>query len=636
MAYDGILMRACVHELNEALAGGRVDRVTQPNKHEVILHIRNQSKTHKLLLSALAQEARVQITANTPPNPDKPPLFCMVLRKHLENGRVLSFEQKGLDRVMALRVQAVDEMGDLTERLLMVEIMGKHSNIILLEPPKAEADPAPPASPGECRIVDSLRRIPASVSRYRQVLPGEKYILPPAQHKLPLWEERAEDIAPRLMAAGISRALDKVILSAYDGLGPLSAQELIHRAGASPVDTLEYFGQLEYSRLFRAVYDLGQELREQKYSPEILMADGRPKDFSAIALSLFPESQRRPCPSVNAMLEDYFKDRGIINLFRQKQADLEQIVRREQERCHKKAGLQAASIQEADAAGNWQLYGQLLMANHYRLKQGEEAVVEDYTKEDRPEIRIPLDPTLSVIDNAQLYFSRYQKARNTAEKARVYYEETLLELEYLDSLANSLTTVTTLGELAEIRGELREAGYVKSDGRESVPGPGGRGTSRELLAKGLSGGPGKPGKGGKFGKKPKAPAKAAKAGGREEAISLGRELIGGFEVLYGKNNRQNDYLTMKLAKPGDLWLHTQKIPSSHVIIRNPEKKPVPDQVLEEAARLCLAHSQAKSSGANIDYTQRQNVWKPKGAKPGMVLYENYQTIYARPGNDFNR
>lgn len=677
MAYDGILMRACARELNEILAGGRVDRITQPNRHEIILHIRSQSKTYKLLLSALAQEARVQIVSAAAPNPDKPPLFCMVLRKYLENGRILSFEQKGLDRILTLRIQAADEMGDQRERLLIAEIMGKHSNIILAEPAKAGPGGSKPAgmafeikgtgramdageaksageakgtgeakSAGEakdtgetkasgdqglwskpCRIIDSLHRVPTSVSRYRQVLPGEPYLFPPAQHKLPLWEETPEAMAPRLMAAGISRPLDKVILQTYDGLGPLSAQELIHRAGFSPVDTLEYFGQREYLQLFSAINDLGRELLCHTYKPEILLLDDKPKDFSAIALTQFPENRRQTFPSVNAMLEEYFKGRGIVNLFRQKQADLEQIVRREQERCRKKAGLQAASIQEAEAAKSWQLYGQLLMANHYCLEQGPEALVEDYTQEGCPEIPIPLDPQLSIIDNAQQYFSRYQKARNTAEKARVHYEETLAELEYLDSLSNSLTTVTSLEELAEIRGELWEAGYVKSEGKD----PSGA-RPKPFSPKGPSGGPGKPGKGGKYNKKAKTGDKNSRTagGGREETMTLGRETVEGFEVLYGKNNRQNDYLTMRLAKSGDLWLHAQKIPSSHVIIRNPEKKPVPRQVIEVAARICLAHSQAKTAGASIDYTQRQNVWKPKGAKPGMVLYENYQTLYLRP------
>ena len=622
MAYDGILMRACIHELNETLAGGRVDRVMQPNSHEIILQIRHQAKTHKLLLSALAQEARVQLTQSAPPNPEKPPLFCMVLRKHLENSRVLAFQQAGLDRILTIRFQVLDEMGDLTERLLVAEIMGKHSNLILLEPPKEqkEAETTDSSLPAG-RIIDSLTRIPASVSRYRQVLPGETYVLPPSQHKLPLWLETAEELPSRLLAAGESKPLDKIILQAYDGLGPLSAQELISRAGFSPVDTLEYFGQSEYLRLFEAVHNLGQALVSHSYTPEIFYKDGKPKDFSAIALTQFPPESRRQAPSVNGLLEDFYKNRGLINFFRQRQADLEQLVRREQERCQKKAGLQAASIQEASEAEAWQLYGQLLMANHYRLHPGREAIVEDYTKEGAPQVCIPLDPRLSVIENAQVFFNRYQKARSTAEKARIHYEETLGELEYLDSLANSLTTVTTLAELAEIRSELKEAGYVKSEGQ--------RGPGRDSRnAKGPSGGPGKPGKG-KY-KTPPAKKTPGKSGGsRDEGLTLGREEIDGFEVLYGKNNRQNDYLTMKLARPGDLWLHTQKIPSSHVIIRNPEKRPLPEKVIEAAARICLAHSQARASGANVDYTQRQNVWKPKGAKPGMVLYENYQTLYLR-------
>ncbi|MDR0468458.1 MAG: NFACT family protein, partial [Peptococcaceae bacterium] len=365
MTYDGLVMNGIARECHQLLAGGRIEKIAQPNKNEIILHLRSQGKNHKLLISILAQEARVHLTSTTPPNPDQPPVFCMVLRKHLEGGKILSIEQQGLDRVLHINVSAMDEFGDFREKRLIAEIMGKHSNLILVNPESG-------------KIIDGLKRITAAVSRWRQVLPGEAYIAPPPSQKLPPWQEQEDSISERLLRAGTSQALDKVILSAYDGLGPMSVQELIHRAGANPIDTLEYFGQGDYFRLYQSVSALGREISEGAFQPEILVHDGHPKDFSAIALTLYPSALRQPFPMLNDALDAFYRDRGVANLFRQKQADLDQIIRREQERCRKKAGLQAESILDGQEAQKWQVYGQLLTASHYTIKQGTEAAVVDF------------------------------------------------------------------------------------------------------------------------------------------------------------------------------------------------------------------------------------------------------------------
>ena len=584
MSYDGIVLRAVAHECSQRLIGGRIDKIAQPNRNEIIMTLRNQSQNYKLLLSTLAQEARVHFTTSTVPNPPQPPLFCMVLRKHLEGGKVLSIRQSGLDRILVMSVQVTDEMGDLVERQLTAEIMGKHSNLILLDP-------------ASHRIIDSIHRIPATVSRYRQVLPGFEYVAPPAQDKLPLWEETEDQIGPRLLSVGLNKALDNILLAVYAGIGPQTVQELLHRAGLEPSQTLEFFGQYEYHRLFQVIHSMGKDLSSNIYHPEAILVEGVPKTFSAIALTQYPAHQRKGFDSVNELLDFYYQNRGTYNLFRQKQTDMEQVIRREQERCEKKAGLQAAAIQEAKEAQRWRLYGDLIMAHAYQLPQGAEARVPNYFEPDTPEVLIPMDPTLTPLQNAQSYFKRYQKAQHTARQAQAPYEETLQELTYLDSIGASLSTVTELSELAEIKEELQEAGYIKA---ATV----------------------KIGKASRGGKSPKPGKKAA------VQPSPGQITIDGFQILYGKNNRQNDFLTMKIARNGDLWLHTQKIPSAHVIIRNPDRREIPDAVIQAAAKLCVWNSKAKLSlQVPVDYTQRQNVWKPKGAKPGMVLYENYRTIF---------
>ena len=605
MSYDGLVMNGITRECDRILTGGRVDRIAQPGKNEIILHLYSQGKNFKLLISTLAQEARVHLTSSVPPNPSQPPVFCMVLRKHLEGGRILSVKQQGLDRILHITVSALDEFGDLKEKCLIAEIMGKHSNLILIDPASGT-------------IIDSIKRITGAVSRWRQVLPGELYIPPPPADKLPPWREEEDAVSERLLRAGTSQALDKVLLSVYDGLGPLSVQELIHRAGASPVDTLEYFGSGDYFRLYRAVSDLGKDIEKGIYQPEILIRDGRPKDFSAIALTQFPEDQRQRFTTLNETLDAFYRDRGLANLFRQKQSDLEQIVRREQERCRKKAGLQAESILEGQEGQKWQIYGQLLTAEHYRLKQGPEAVLTNFFDPDGGTVTIPMDPRFSPIENAQAYFKRYQKAKLTAEKAQIHYEDTLNELAYLDSVALSLTTVSGLDELSEVRGELAQAGYIKPTGKGKHP----QKNRGEITGKA----PARRG-----GSQKKKTEDEPSSGG---APTLGKVRFQGYDILYGRNNRQNDYLNMKVARAGDLWFHAQNTPSAHVVVRNPDKKDVSDEVIEAAAKICLWHSRAKSAGrAAIDYTLRQNIWKPKGAKPGMMLYGQYQTLYVSVEED---
>lgn len=574
MSFDGLVMRAVVHDCNQRLTGSRIDKIYQPNRHEVVLQLRGPQGREKLLLSTLPQESRVHCTTSSTPNPASPPLFCMVLRKHLEGGRILSFQQQGLDRVMSIQVQVLNEMGDRVVRTLVAEIMGKHSNLILVDPDRNT-------------IIDAIRRVPHSVSRVRQVLPGLLYEAPPNKAKLPLWEETAEGIAPRLLALGLSAPVDKSLLKTYDGLGPQSVQELLHRARIQPEQPMEYFGEIDYQQLFQTLSQVGKDLLEHRYQPEIGYLDHHPKTFSALALTHWPENQRKAFASIYEMLDTYYQNRGILQLFQQKQNHLASVIRKEQERCQKKAQLQAQAVEAAKEAQTWRLYGDLLLTHQHSLAQGESVTVANYFEPEAPLLTIPLDPMLSPLDNAKLFFKKYQKAQQTAGAAQVHYEETLQELLYLESLATGLESVQSLQELAEIREELAEAGYLK-----------------------------------------KEPVKGKKKPPQAKGVSLHQVRLDGFQILFGKNNRQNDYITMKLARSDDLWLHLQKIPSAHVIIRNPQRQEIPDQVLSLAAKLCLWHSKARhSNNVPVDYTLRQHVWKPKGSKPGMVLYKNQRTLY---------
>jgi predicted ribosome quality control (RQC) complex YloA/Tae2 family protein len=577
MAYEGVVLRAVAYELNERLEGARVDRIYQPNRHEVVLGVRTPGQSDKLLFSTLAQEARVHLTTSKTPNPTAPPLFCMVLRKHLEGGRILSVAQRGFDRILAVTFQTVSEVGDSVQRQLIAEIMGKHSNLILVDP-------------ADLRIIDAIHRVPLTVSRYRQILPGFVYQSPPFQEKIALWDETEEGLSERLMSQNPSKPMDRILLSLYGGIGPQTVQEVLYRSGLHPADVPEFFGQHEIRRLWQAISGLSKDLLAHRYKPETM---GDPRCFSAMALTQFPEKDRRSHSSMNEALDDFYQNQGMLNLLRQRRNDLDQVLRRERERCEKKAGLQQETIREADNIRHLRLYGELLTASLHEVSQGPEASVRNFYEPDGALTVIPMDPRKTPSENAQAYFKKYRKARHGAEIAQIHYDETLRELAYLDSVQTAVQQSETLEDLLEIRDELQESGYIK--------------------------------------KEPSQRKKAPKQPGRAAADGVSKTVYLGYEIYCGKNNKQNDFLTMKIARGEDIWLHAKDIPGSHVVIKNPQGRAVPQEVLEKAAQWAVWYSKARqSSKAPVDYTKRKHVWKPNGARPGMVLYENQQTIQAAP------
>jgi len=577
MSYDGIAVRAVVSELKGLLTGARLDKIYQPSKNEILLHLRNNRQNFRLLLSTLAQEAAVYCTNQIRENPIQAPLFCMVLRKHLEGARVISVEQPGLERIIEFTLEAYNELSDLVHRRLIAEIMGKHSNIILIDPATQ-------------KIIDSLHRIPQSISSYRQVLPGLTYIQPPPQEKVIPWEITEEEFKTRLLAQPLSQKLAKCYLNLFGGFGPQTCAELISRAGLDPSQPLEFCGDYELTRLWETFNEAVQAMKEGSFQPEVIMQEGRPITFSAIALTGFTDADRLSFPSLNEALDYFYSHRLKDNSFQQKKGNLSQIISKEIERCEKKAGLQAETIHAAEETEHCRLWGELLTANQYQLSPGKEARVQNYYDPDCQTITIPLDENLSVMENAQNFFKKYQKARNAAKQAQIQLEETRRELDYLQSLITSLENVTTMAELEEISLELQEAGYLKAT------------ASRQ---------------------KKTAPA--------VESSKPVKVTIANWEIYYGKNNKQNDLLTMKMAKAEDTWLHAKDIPGSHVIIKNPEHKEIPEEILEAAAILAAYNSKARfSTQVPVDYTLKKHVWKIKGAKPGMVNYDNQRTVYVTP------
>jgi len=582
MAFDGIFLAAIREELAD-LIGSRVDRIFQPEKETIILHLRKCRETKKLLLCSFADQARVHLTSTIFTNPPSPPLFCMVLRKHLEGSTLISVVQPALERVLKLQFNTIDELGRLTTRVVVTEIMGKHSNIILLNP--------------DGEIVDATRRYTHAVSRHREVLPGRPYVPPPVQDKADPGKLDDEAFISSLLDSSLNTPLERLLVEKLAGTGPEAAREILYRAGIPTKTTLDICGIYELNRLWQALKEVLAATSPSTWQPVVVTGkDQKPLAFAALELHQYQGLPREYFASPSAACDRFFSARREAQLLEGLRLSLEHVLQRELKRCHKKEGLQAATVAEAAGAEAWRLAGELIAANIYRLEKGQDAFTTQnfYDPEGRP-VNIELDPALTPAENARVYFNRYSKAKNAAHLAREQLEKTHEEIAYLESIAQALAMATTRDDLVEIQRELRRAGYLPEIREKQQPG--------------------------KKTKQKEAPQR-----------SLPLEFVSpdGFKILVGKNNRQNDWLTLRQAVDRDLWFHARDIPGSHVIIKTNGQE-VPAATLEMAARLAARYSSARqSSRVAVDYTLVKHVRKPAGARPGRVIYEHQRTVYVVP------
>ncbi|MFZ7103130.1 MAG: Rqc2 family fibronectin-binding protein [Peptococcaceae bacterium] len=576
MSLDGIAIRAVTDELNEKLTGGRIDKIQQPDKHTIIMNIRQPGKNYKLLISVNPQTARLHLTNINRSNPTHPPIFCMVLRKHLEGSKITEISQQGLERIVHFTCEGYNDLGDRVTKVLIGEFMGKHSNLILLNLEKH-------------LIIDSLKHFTHNTNQYREILPGISYIAPPAQGKKSLETMTPDNLIDYLMNLPPGWKGSKALLNTLAGIGPQTARELVWRAGLDVDAGLEFWGEYEYTKLWQAILWLQDILRNQKYTPVLVKEEDKSIAFAPFDLQQFSRQMQTAFPSMSELIEFYIGRTEVQNLFKQKTLDLERLVDKELERCERKLALQLEKIAEEKTSEKYRIWGELLTANLYNLKQGNEAVVTDFYDENLARVTIPLEPNLTPNENAQKYFKKYAKAKVGSEKAHRQSLLTIEEINYLESIKNSLEKADSLNDLQEIRWEMEETGYVKH--------------------------------------------KPVKNKDKEKQVQIKplEAEIAGFKILIGKNNKQNDYLTLKLAKNEDIWLHVKDIPGSHVIIKNPERKEIPGEVLETAANLAGYFSKARySAQVPVDYTLKKNIKKPNGAKPGMVIYDGQKTIYITP------
>ena len=572
MALDAVCLRAVIEELRPQLLDLRVDKVQQPSRDQVILLLRGN---RRLLLNAGAGSPRIHFTELLRDNPAEPPMFCMLLRKYLVGGRVESLTQPGMERSAELTFRVTDEFGRESRRTLVLEAIGRRSNLILLDE--------------ERRIIDCLRRVDSEMSPERQVLPGLFYELPPTHEKRPFTEGDEADFRAALAAANPERPADAFLLDTYFGLSPLVARELVFQAAGDSGKRVYELTPEQETALWQSLLSLRQRVEDGDFQPICLYRDGKPAEFSYLPIRQYGDlMENRPMESFSALMDVFYESREQEERTRQRGQDLIRSVTSARDRCRRKLAQQRQEFAKCQDRDQLRISGELITANLYRMERGQtKLTAENYYDPDCREITIPLDPLLTPQQNAAKYYKRYTKAR-TAEK---YLTEQMALAErdeaYLESVLEELRQAETEQDFLDIRAELRENGFLKRSGKEK----------KEL----------------KRATKP-----------REFRTS------GGWRVLVGRNNRQNDQLTTKTADYRDLWLHTQKIHGSHVILCC-QGQEVPEEDLLQAARLAAYFSQAKdSANVPVDCAAVRYVKKPAGARPGMVTYTNARTLYVTP------
>ena len=579
MAFDGMVIYTLAEEMRDKLIPARVDKIYQPDPYLLTVNLRGQGTNYKLLISANPQFSRIHFTDEKFINPARPPAFCMLLRKYLSGGRVIEIKQPAFERMLVITVQNLNEHGDVVTYDLVVELMGRHSNIIITNQ--------------DGTILDAIRRIPSSINRHREVLPGREYIEPPAQDKAnPLRAEEAPfkglvKMEPKLKVF-------RSIMNNYRGISPLMGREIACRAGIDPKEKVKNLGDTEIEKLWEGFQRVFEKLTAGNSEPTLLKEEsGKIKAYSWTRLTQYPGFEEINFPSMSQLMDYYSKNKVKDQKLDQISANLRKTITNLLKKDKKKQDKLVKQYRETKKADEYKKKGELITANIHQLKRGmEKFTTTDYYDPDMKQITIDLDPSIPPQDNAQKYFKKYNKLKNSVK----YIKKELLHLEkeidYLEDVELSLEQIESKADLEEIRQELIEEGYVKrkDDNRN-------------------------------------------KRKHRQQKESKPRRFKSsdGFDIRVGRNNKQNDKLTMRTASREDLWFHVKDIPGSHVVIRNHDDREVPAQTLEEAATLAAYYSKAKESrNVSVDYTQIKYVNKTKGAKPGRVIYDNYQTIIVNP------
>lgn len=572
MPLDAVFLSGLHMELAPQILGAKIDKVQQPERDLLLLSLRTRDGNERLLIHGGVGSARVHLTQGRFENPASPPMFCMLLRKHLVGARITKLADNG-DRLLEIHMDAHDEMGTETRRTLVVEMMGRQSNVILVD--------------GEGIIIDCMRRVDPSMSENRPLLPGMRYRLPPKQEKPDFFETEPEERAALLRAAESGTALDSWLLHTFSGLSPLVCRELCYRAFQDASPRFASLTPEQEIAFLAAMNWLDDLVQSRKLAPYLLSDDHKPKDFSFLPIEQYGDTLRcEKRSSFSALLDDYYLRRDQAEAMRRKSQSLTKTTKNLRDRTARKLSMQREELRRSEDRETIRRRADLITANLYRIQKGDRVLrAEDFYEEGMPTVEIPLDPLKTPQQNAAQLYKQYQKAKTAETHLTALISEGETSLHYLNSVLDEISRAEGEQDLAAIRAELRESGYLKRE----------KSAKKEKL-------------------RPRAPLRFVSDSG--------------YEILVGRSNAQNDELTHRIARRTDYWLHVQKIHGSHVIIRAKDSEP-DEKTLAQAASLAVYYSQSRAGGKTpVDYTMVRNVRKPSGGLPGMVLYTTYQTILA--------
>lgn len=566
MAFDGITIANIVHELNASILDGRINKIAQPEPDELLLTIKLPRGQKRLYISASASLPLIYLTDTNKPSPMTAPNFCMLLRKHIQNGRITGIYQPKLERIICFEIEHLDELGDLCKKKLIVEIMGKHSNIIFCNE--------------EGMIIDSIKHVSSQMSSVREVLPGRTYFIPDTMEKL---DPLTVDISH--FSDGLRKKpmpLSKALYTTFTGVSPVVAEEICYLSGIESGITPSEISEDVMLHLFNQFSLYFEQVTLSAFTPAIYYKGPEPKEYAALPLSHFSMYEKKEFSSISQLLETFYSEKNNLTRIRQKSVDLRRVVQNALERNRKKYDLQFKQIRDTENRDKYKVYGELIHTYGYHLEEGAKKLeaLNYYTNE---MITIPLDPQKSAMDNAKKYFEKYNKQKRTFEALTELIQETKDEITYLESVSNSLDIALSEDDLIQIKEELTEAGFIRR----------------------------------KYTKK------------KEKILSKPFHYISsdGYHIYVGKNNLQNEELTFHFAVGNDWWFHAKGVPGSHVIVKTNGDE-LPDRTFEEAGRLAAYYS--KNRGAEkveIDYVEKKHVKKPNGSKPGFVVYyTNYSLM----------
>lgn len=574
MSLDGIFLSSIKFDLYNKLTGGRVDKIYQPDKNEIVLTIRNNGENHKLLMTVASGSPRLHITSVTRTNPQEPPMFCMLLRKHLTGAHIMDIRQINFDRILEITFECKDELETTVHKSLIIEIMGKHSNIIFINT--------------ETKIIiDSIKRVAENMSSVRQVYPGIKYVLPPEQNKLNTLEVTEEIFTDAIKNSNDGLFIYNFFYKNFIGLSPFISKEICFHA---MVDESTYMGELtekQKKSLWKAFNYIVEKIKSTDFSFTMYTDKSSAQtEFYCLNVEYLGYCEKRHYESLGKLLDDYYYEQDNKNKINQRVASLIKSMNTKIDRNKKKVEKQRNELLNAEDRDKYKIYGELLIANLHKEPENHKLTVVNYYDPEQKEITIPLDPRMNVSQNSQKFFKKYNKLKKAEEELQKLIETSLNEIQYLENILYSIETCETVDDLDEIYNELMAEGIMK-----------------------------------------KSKVKKSKEYKPEFITYISS---GGHEILVGRNNLQNDMLTFKIGKKDDYWFHAKNIPGSHVIIKTNSDRLTDDEYVE-AASIAAYYSKGKNSGTvEVDYTKKINIKKPPNAKPGFVIYDTNYSMLVKP------